>query len=364
MFLKNAWYVAGWDRQIGTTPFARTILNEPVVLFRREDGTPVALEDRCCHRQYPLSKGVVSGGNIRCGYHGLLFDGSGACVEIPGQDRIPPSARVRSFPVVEKYNWIWIWMGEPAKADVSLIPDWWWCDHPEWAFVRPDPLYTRANVELFNDNLLDVTHLAYVHTTSIGTGAITEFPVITEQDKGMVRMRRLIENRPPPPLYKAAGKFTGNVDRGQIAEHVSPCYTVNYAGVTAVGSKVPQGQRGRSLNEITRGGSKGDGSDRKIDLMALSAPSPETDTTTMYYFGFVRNFGLTDPEIDRFLSVDFVNVFREDVDVLEAQQRNITRNPNAPHMDIKVDAAPLAARRMLSQLIDAERSPQSSAAAQ
>ena len=132
MFLKNSWYVAAWDREVSHQPLGRTFLGEPVVLFRTEGGQPVALEDRCCHRQLPLSMGRVAGGVLQCGYHGLKFDRTGKCVEIPGQDSIPPQARVRAYPLVEKYNWVWIWMGEPEKADPALIPNWWWAEHPDW----------------------------------------------------------------------------------------------------------------------------------------------------------------------------------------------------------------------------------------
>ena len=145
VYLRNAWYVAAWDREVGRKPLARTILNEPIVLYRKADGAPAALEDRCCHRHVPLSLGTLVGDDLRCGYHGLRFDASGVCVEIPGQPKIPPGARVRSYPVVEKWNWIWIWMGEPARADVKLIPDWWWAGHPDWAFTRPDRIPVKCN---------------------------------------------------------------------------------------------------------------------------------------------------------------------------------------------------------------------------
>src|SRR5689334_2658457 len=120
MFLKASWYVAARSAEVkggkGGQPLGRVLLNEPVVLFRREDGSAVALEDRCCHRQLPLSMGKVEGDALRCGYHGLKFDTSGKCVEIPGQDSIPPQARVRAYPLVERYRWLWIWMGDPAQA--------------------------------------------------------------------------------------------------------------------------------------------------------------------------------------------------------------------------------------------------------
>jgi phenylpropionate dioxygenase-like ring-hydroxylating dioxygenase large terminal subunit len=328
MYLKNAWYVAAWDREVGRAPLARTFLDEPVVLYRKADGAPVALEDRCCHRHLPLSMGRLEGDDLRCGYHGLRFDASGACVEIPGQASVPPQARVRAYPLTEKFGWVWIWMGDAARADAKLLPNWWWTEHPEWACTRPEMIAVRCNYQLIADNVLDVTHLAYVHASSIGASSITEFPVETEREERLVRMKRWILDRPAPPMYQKFGGFPGNVDRWQIAEHVPPCYSVNFAGCKDA--------------------------ERKIELMALSAPTPETSRTTHYFFGFVRNFRLGDAETDRMFSEGFVNVFREDIPVLEAQQRRLDARPDAPTIDIKVDAAPLAARRMLRAMIERE----------
>jgi phenylpropionate dioxygenase-like ring-hydroxylating dioxygenase large terminal subunit len=307
---------------------SRTLLDEPVVFYRKENGVPVALEDRCCHRHLPLSMGRLEGDDLRCGYHGLLFDCSGSCIEIPGQATVPSQARVRSYPLKEKFGWVWIWMGEPANADPELIPNWWWADHPQWAFSRPDMIHVKCNYQLVSDNVLDVTHLAYVHASSIGASSITEFPATTEREERLVRLTRWIRDRPPPPLYKKAGGFPGNVERWQIVEHVPPCFSVNFAGCQDA--------------------------ERKIDLMALSAPTPETARTTHYFFGFVRNFGLDDPGMKKIFAEEFVSVFREDIPVLEAQQRNLDLRPGAPGIDIAVDAAPMAARRMLQAMIAAQ----------
>jgi phenylpropionate dioxygenase-like ring-hydroxylating dioxygenase large terminal subunit len=230
--------------------------------------------------------------------------------------------------VVEKHRWVWIWMGPPENADPSLIPDWWWTAHPEWAFTRPDRVRLECNYQLIADNVLDVTHLAYVHASSIGASSITEFPATVERAERLVRLTRWIRDRPPPPLYRKAGGFPGNVDRWQIVEHAPPCFTVNFAGC-----KDEQ---------------------RKIELMALSAPTPETERSTHYFFGFVRNFGLGDPDTERICALDMVKVFNEDFPVLEAQQRALELLPGAPRIDIAVDAAPLAARRMLQALIAKE----------
>ena len=327
-FLRNSWYVAAWDREVTRSLLARTFLNEPVVLYRKADGAAVALEDRCCHRQLPLSMGKLQGDDLRCGYHGLKFDDSGKCVEIPGQASVPPQAKIKSYPVCEKHGWVWIWMGDPAQADPALIPNWWWTEHPQWAFSRPDMIHVRCNYQLIADNVLDVTHLAYVHASSIGAPSITEFPATTEREERLVRLTRWIRDRPPPPLYKKAGGFPGNVERWQIVEHIPPCFTVNFAGCKDA--------------------------ERKIDLMALSAPTPETERSTHYFFGFVRNFGLDDAEMKKTFAEDFVAVFREDIPVLEAQQRNLDLRPDAPRIDIAVDAAPLAARRMLQAMIARE----------
>jgi phenylpropionate dioxygenase-like ring-hydroxylating dioxygenase large terminal subunit len=131
-YLTNCWYVAAWSEELGTDPLARTLLDRPVVLYRNRAGAPVALEDRCCHRALPLSMGEVIGDDIRCGYHGLRFDSAGRCVDVPGQSKIPPGARVESYPVVERHRMVWIWMGEPERADAGAIPDLFWQDDPAW----------------------------------------------------------------------------------------------------------------------------------------------------------------------------------------------------------------------------------------
>ncbi len=315
MFLRNSWYVAAWSRELSQRPLGRIFLGEPVVLFRTSHGEPVGLEDRCCHRQLPLSMGRAEGDNLRCGYHGLLFGKDGKCIEIPGQESIPPQARVRAYPLLEKYNWVWIWMGDPAKADAALIPNWWWAEHPQWAFTQPEMIPVKCNYQLIADNVLDVTHLAYVHASSIGAPSITEFPGSVEREERLVRFTRWIRDRPPPPMYQEAGGFAGNVDRWQIVEHVPPCFTVNFAGCQDAS--------------------------KKIELMALSAPTPETDKTTHYFFGFVRNFAIKEEKAERLFSEGMVKVFNEDIPILEAQQRALDADPAAPRISCGGRGKPL-----------------------
>jgi phenylpropionate dioxygenase-like ring-hydroxylating dioxygenase large terminal subunit len=217
-YVRNAWYVAAWDHEIGREMLRRIILDEPVMLYRREDGKPVALEDRCCHRQAPLSMGKLIGDIVKCPYHGLEFDSSGACVRVPSQERVPPSARVKAYPVVERNHWIWIWTGDPAQADPSLIEDFHWMDDPKWGFGG-NYLHVDANYLLLVENLLDTTHLPFLHPTSLGTDAFakSEFEVTREGDR--IKVARWLMDKPPAPFHKQMGGFPDgmNVDRWQIA---------------------------------------------------------------------------------------------------------------------------------------------------
>ena len=339
MFRKNCWYVAAWDHEVTQKPLARTLLCEPVVLFRREDGGAVALEDRCCHRALPLSMGKVIGDRLQCGYHGLEFNPAGECVMIPGQDMIPPDAKVKSYPLVERWKWLWIWMGDPALADDRLIPNWWWFDHPEWELVKGKYLKLGCNYQLITDNLLDLSHLAYVHLNTLGTTDISEFPIKTDREKDMVRMTRWIIDRPAPPMFQTLGNFEGTVDRWQIVETFSPCLTQIRAGACDAGSCNPDlGEPGEGMH-----------------IRSLNAPTPETKTSTYYFFGHARDFAMGNKEVSDDLFRMVSQTFDEDVVILEAQQKMLTDWPENGLIDINVDAPGIAVRRMLARDIEAEQ---------
>ena len=346
MFLRNAWYVAAWETEIGDTPFARTILNEPVVLFRSGERI-VALEDRCCHRSLPLSMGRVAGDRIQCGYHGLEFDATGACVNVPGQSKIPPGAEVRSYPVVQRYGWVWIWPGDPAKADEALLPDWWWCESPEWKTIPGrggEPLYLKANYMLVSDNLFDITHLTYVHSSSIGNDAIVDFPQKTERLGRRIRMTRLVPDRPPAPFWKKAGGFEGNVDRWLITTSDMPCYIVNDAGTVKRGTGVKPG-------EVSE--------DEGVEMKVMNLPTPETETSTHYFYAHARHFRIDSEEWDEVYRTQFTEVFLEDERVLSAQQARKSSMPDAHEIDINSDAPNIQARKLLDELIAAEQAEMS-----
>ena len=168
MFLKNCWYVAAWDYElIDGKLLPRTLLGENVLLYRGDSGEVIALNDRCPHRGALLSQGRREGDSVRCMYHGIKYDQTGRCVQIPGQDMIPPKLRVRKYPIVESGHLIWIWMGEAARADRALIPVYAPLHDPKWKGL-PAYLHYDANYLLIVDNLSDFAHLAFVHTHTLG----------------------------------------------------------------------------------------------------------------------------------------------------------------------------------------------------
>lgn len=346
MFLKNSWYVAAIDREVGRTPLRRIILNEPVVLYRTEDGAPVALEDRCAHRHLPLSLGKLKGDILECLYHGLCFDKTGTCVKVPGQDTIPPSARVRAYPMVERYHWLWIWMGDPALADPAQITDFHWLDDATWG-AATRYLHAKANWQLIVDNLLDLTHLAFVHTSTIGNAALVNAKVKVERTPNDVTVTRWTIDAPAPPTFVKAGGFTGNVDRWQIIQFTPPSFVRLDVGATPTGTGAPEGKR--------VGG---------ISMRNLNAMTPETETTTHYFYGQAHDFDVKNPKTTEMIMNQITTAFLEDQAIFEAQQKNILQAPNAPQVDINADNGVIQARRILDRLWQDEQMGRRTAAAE
>jgi phenylpropionate dioxygenase-like ring-hydroxylating dioxygenase large terminal subunit len=340
MFLRNAWYVAAWEQEIGEGPLARTLLGDPVVMFRAAGGEVVALEDRCCHRHLPLSLGKVVGDEIECGYHGLRFGRDGRCTKVPGQSRIPPGAAVRRYPIAKRWGWVWIWMGDPARADERLVPNWWFMDHPGWKVIPGNgakPLHTKCNYQLITDNLLDLSHVGYVHPDTIGSDEIVKFPVKTERAADRVTMTRLMPDVPPPPFHKWAGGFTGHVDRWMKVEAIVPCYVDVDVGSADAGSGATEPKPPPA-----------------VAYHALNVPTPETETTTHFFYGHARVFKTASAEMDEVYRRDFLRIFMEDVTVVEAQQAALDRAPGMKWVDINVDAPGIAMRNLLGERIAAE----------
>ena len=347
MFLRNYWYVAATDAEIGRKPLGRMILGDPIVLFRAEDGTPVAFEDRCPHRHLPLSMGKLVGDTLQCLYHGLRFARDGHCVYIPGQEQIPQAAKVRCYPVVERYHWIWIWLGDPALADPAAITDFHWLDDPNWG-AKGAYLHVEANWQLVVDNLLDLTHLAFVHDTTIGNLALAEHAKVkVARTRDGVVVTRWIIDQEPPPTFKKVGGFQGNVDRWQIIDFTPPAFLRLDVGATPTGTGAPEGRRVGGIN-----------------MRNLNAITPETETTSHYFWGQAHDFDVNNPETTNKIFEQIQTAFLEDVAVFSAQQRNLNLIQNPPQIDIAANAGAIQARRILARLYGEEQPRARDAAAE
>lgn len=336
MFLKNCWYVAAWDHEIlGDTLLSRTLLGQPVLFYRKEDGSVVAMDDKCCHRHAPLHMGRKEGDCVRCMYHGAKYDATGACVEIPGQDRIPPKLRQRIYPTIQRKRWVWIWMGDPVLADATLIPDTFSLDHPDWRW-KPSYLHYDCNYLLISDNLLDFSHLSYVHEKTFGGSPnIAEArPEVQRMERG-VRVSRPVQGTIPAPYHQRLGSFEGKVDRWFRYDFHVPGILLLDAGVKS--AETPD-----------------DDMEGALQFHSCQAITPETEKSTHYFFMQAHNFRLDDAVITESIDQSQKRAFFEDKQILEAQQRMIDGSPESPMVAIAADAGLMQYRRLLGELIDQE----------
>ncbi len=342
MFLRNCWYVAGWDHEIQRLKLLRRmLLGEPVLLYRKGDGAPVALEDRCCHRHAPLSRGRLRGDRVECAYHGLQFDPSGACVHIPTQDTIPKSARVRAYPVAEKHSWVWIWMGDPALADPALIPDFGVMSDPGWRW-RGETLAVAGNYMLVVENLMDLTHLPALHQSTLADTAVpaNDIPVEYKVDSASIAVDRWVLDTPVPPYFRLLAKFTkeDRVDCWMNMWLRPPAFWRTVFGAAHAGTGARQGDRSRG-----------------VTTWNLNAVTPETERSSHYFWAQAQNFGKDDPSISE-LDFQLVHTaFQEDLAMIKGQQENIDLAPDALRLDLAADRAGIQARRIVERMIRDER---------
>ncbi|XYJ08226.1 Rieske 2Fe-2S domain-containing protein [Telluria sp. B2] len=335
MFPLNRWYVAGFAWELQDKPLARTLLNHKVVMFRTGSGEVAALEDRCCHKSLPLSCGTVEDRGVRCGYHGLLFAPNGACLEIPGQERIPAKACVKSFTLVEKDQILWIWMPQEAgAAPTTEPPSYWVHSDPRYRF-RGDVFHYDAPYQLIHDNLLDLSHLGYVHLKTIGGNAKVHMnaDLRVEGSGEQVRVLRYMPDSAPPPTYLGAWPFKGNIDRWQEVE-----FNVSHLNIWTGGADVGT----EDLDDPQRGG---------FHMRGFHAITPETEHSAHYLWTMASNSHPDKPDVSDLVYEQTALTFYEDKVVIEAQYQNILRFPGAPQVDIHVDAGPNRARRIVERLL-------------
>ena len=340
MFLRNMWYVAAFSADVASgASLGRKYLDESVVLFRTEDGEIAALEDRCSHRAMPLSAGHVDGGVIRCCYHGVEFDKRGACVRIPNQTRIPPAANIRAYPVAERDGLIWIWMGAAAEANPDLIIGTPEHVKPNWSW-RPYYFHVQTNWQLLVDNIMDLTHVPYIHARTIGGNPDQHYEAETriEFDGKSVGLTRHMPNSVPPKSYVDAGGFKGRIDRWQEVRFEpgrGMVLRVNAGGCDA-GTGAYEGRR-----------------DHGFMLANIHGVTPETETTTHYIWSICTT-APKESGVPEILFDQFYDTIKEDEETLEAQQRRISETPHRKFVGIASDGAVNQARRLLSGLYEAE----------
>jgi phenylpropionate dioxygenase-like ring-hydroxylating dioxygenase large terminal subunit len=253
---------------------------------------------------------------------------------------LPERARVRSYPLVERYGWAWIWLGEPALADPESIPDFHWLGDPAYAATGTTN-HVRANYELVTDNLLDLSHVGFVHGTTIGNNEMGNKGKITSErtEKG-VRVTRWVIDCAPPPTYCKTGAMTPDdrIDRWQVIDFAAPCFVTIYAGGAQTGTGAPEGNRVGGLG-----------------TWVMNAMTPETMSSTHYYWAIGRDFRADNPGLTEILHRELAAAFDQDKHILELQQAAIDRFSNPPSIDILADAGGIQARRIVRQRIKAER---------
>ena len=337
-WITDAWYVAAWDAEVDRSPLARTICGVPVVLYRKLDRQVVALRDACPHRLLPLSLGIKEGDSIRCRYHGLKLGPDGVAEEMPLKaDRVNKRVCAESYVIAEKHRFVWIWVGDKAKADESLIPDLWPCSAPGWAF---DGGYypIACDYRLVIDNLMDLTHETHVHAGSIGQPELMEAPIETRVEGDAVFVTRWMPGIDAPPFWRDALRQNGPVDRWQICQFVAPSAVIIDVGVAPVGAGATVADHDQGVRGFV------------IDVM-----TPASETATHYFWGMTRNFDIADHGFTARFKAQQGGVFMEDVAVLEAQQRSIEANPDMRLSAYNIDQGGVRARLVIKRLSGADR---------
>jgi vanillate O-demethylase monooxygenase subunit len=332
-FVRDEWYVVAFADEIGRTLLKRTILDRDLVLYRTASGEPVALDDRCAHRSFPLSAGTLMADSIVCGYHGLRYDANGTVIDVPSQTRCPKGVSIRSYPVHETGPLLWAWMGDPQLADPETIPAPQWLTSPEW--VRKSGYFPlRCNYVSLHENLLDLTHLSFLHAGSFGTPDYVSAPYeVTVKDGYYALLRRVVPTMLPPVWAKPTG-LEGNPNAARItrSEFLSPGLHVVTA--TFYDSTLPEGAR------------------PEFTISTCHIPTPETDGSCHYFIVNARSFALDQDWVTDFMHEQLFAAFQEDVTGLELLQQTLERDDERPdffEISLAADRASIEMRQYLKR---------------
>ena len=337
-FIRNNWYAAAWSEEVERSLFSRKLLNEQVLMYRKENGEAVAVADSCPHRLVPLSLGKLIGDDVECHYHGLRFNCSGACVDNPnGEGKIPKAAKIRSYPLEERYGLLWIWMGDPDKADPSQIPDYHWLTDSENYTQVHGTLHLNANYLLVMDNLTDLSHAAFIHEKTLEPRELAKATFEVIEKDGQVWTKQWCSEMTVPPLFAAVKGFTGKMDHWLEMRCNPPGCMITFYGVTDVGQSREKGWGTYNPNIIT----------------------PETESTTHYFWATARDFDLESEEMTEQFRAGASYAFEhEDLPIIEAQQRALGERDlmEAKPVLLVNDGGSMRARRLIDQQIAEENS--------
>lgn len=321
---------------------SRKVAGRPLALYRTEDGRAVALADACWHRLAPLSLGKTVGKDgIQCPYHGIVFNSAGRCTSMPAQETLNPSATVPSFPVIERYRFVWVWLGDPTKADPDAVPDMHQMSSEAWA-GDGGAIHAPCNFQLVLDNLMDLTHEEFVHENSIGQEELSEADFVVTHDERTVTVSRWMLNIDAPPFLlknmrdKFPG-FEGKVDRWQIIEFQAPSTIRIDVGVAKAGTGAPEGDRNQGINGFV-----------------MNTITPETDKSCHYFWAFMRNYRLESQLLTTQARNSISGVFGEDEAMLTAQQEAIDANPDYEFYNLNIDAGGMWVRRLIEKMLELE----------
>jgi vanillate O-demethylase monooxygenase subunit len=335
---RDQWYVAAFGREIGNELFSRTICGESILFWRTRAGTVTAMSDRCVHRRFPLSQAPsrLVDDQVVCGYHGFTYGADGVCAAVPGQTRVPRTARLKTYPVVEQDSFVWVWIGDAAKADAARIPTAPWLESPGYTTVSGmEPLQARFG--LLVDNLLDLSHETYLHGGYIGTPEVASTPVTTEVDEeaGIVYVSRHMDDAECPPFYEKSTGLAGRITRWQDIEYTPPCLYKLHSRIAPVGV-LPNA----------------DGSDPDaFHVEVVYAITPETEHSTHDFWAVARDFALDDQAISDYVAESNRAVVLQDVEALDVLERVIaSEQAGYQELSINIDTGGLAARRMLARM--------------
>jgi phenylpropionate dioxygenase-like ring-hydroxylating dioxygenase large terminal subunit len=337
-FLENAWYVVSQSAQIDDQLQSIKILGDNLLFYRNSKDEVVALEDACPHRKLPLSMGKLVGDAVQCGYHGLTFDAAGKCINAPTQDKTPSNAFVRSYPIVEKYKLVWIWMGDPDLMDQSKMLELDNYDDPSWGLTDGGMLECQCHYLYLLDNLLDPSHVAWVHRGSFASAGTEDVPLIIEDTAAGVLVSRWIKDIVPPPYYAEMLPFQGKVDRLQYYEAVMPSIAVN-------------------MSTYARAGLGGDSDNLPEDSYRMRSYhfiTPIDAHSSRYHWFQHYNTNTQDEAVRQKLNDGARGAFEEDRVVLEAVDVGMNQKKRA-NLDLQLDIGSRKFRKKLSALIKSEK---------